>query len=207
MLCRSRAPVRQRPNWSTRCAAMPPRSAWRAGEKGVAELRTEIAAAERRRPPAAKRRRAWAGRPSASRAAAGDDTTLMQQHKANPVSRRLAATRGRASRGADRAGRSGQQIGAPPRPAGRCHANVDRRQTAAGRHSRAGDERRGSAVLGATAVTNTPNPAGQPSRSGAEPARSQAAQARRRGLANKMARIVWAMMTSGEAYRPAPAAA
>ena len=72
--------------------------------------------------------------------------------------------------------------------------------------SRAGDERlRQLLVLGATAVIQH----AKPDRPTATPwllsllsrkPRKLAAVA----LANKMARIVWAMMTSGEAYRPAP---
>ena len=85
--------------------------------------------------------------------------------------------------------------------------------------SRAGDERlRQLLVLGATAVIQHANPRVTPAgkRPTGRPAPSQwllnllsrkprklAAVA----LANKMARIVWAMMTSGEAYRPRPAAA
>ena len=97
-------------------------------------------------------------------------------------------------------------------------------QTTAGKQrlgdiSRAGDERlRQLLVLGATAVIQHANPRVTPAgkRPTGRPAPSQwllnllsrkprklAAVA----LANKMARIVWAMMTSGEAYRPRPAAA
>ena len=75
--------------------------------------------------------------------------------------------------------------------------------------SRAGDERlRQLLVLGATAVIQHAKP-GRPATSpwllsllGRKP-RKLAAVA----LANKTARIVWAMMTRGEAYRPRPAAA
>ena len=91
---------------------------------------------------------------------------------------------------------------------------VPRQCSTAGRQrlggiSRAGDERlRQLLVLGATAVIQHAKPA-RPTASpwllnllGRKP-RKLAAVA----LANKTARIVWAMMTREEAYRPAPAAA
>ena len=67
------------------------------GEKGLAELRTEVAAADDAAvPSAAKQAIALLGqeveRIEMRRRAI--DTTLMQQHKANPVSRRLAAIPG-----------------------------------------------------------------------------------------------------------------
>lgn len=91
---------------------------------------------------------------------------------------------------------------------------VPRQSSTAGRQrlggiSRAGDERlRQLLVLGATAVIQHAKP-GRPAASPwllnllSRKPRKLAAVA----LANKMARIVWAMMTSGEAYRPAPAVA
>ncbi len=67
------------------------------GEKGLAELRTEIAAADDAAvPAAAKQAIALLGR-EAERIETrlrAIDTTLMQQHKVNPVSRRLAAIPG-----------------------------------------------------------------------------------------------------------------
>jgi transposase len=93
------------------------------------------------------------------------------------------------------------------------------RQAASRGISRAGDERlRQLLVLGATAVIQHAKPRVKPAGQGptGRPAtspwllnllgrkpRKLAAVA----LANKMARIVWAMMTSGEAYRPRPATA
>jgi transposase len=75
--------------------------------------------------------------------------------------------------------------------------------------SRAGDEQlRQLLVLGATAVIQHAKPA-RPATSQwlinllSRKPRKLAAVA----LANKMARIVWAMMTSGEVYRPRPVAA
>jgi transposase len=73
----------------------------------------------------------------------------------------------------------------------------------------AGDERlRQLLVLGATAVIQQAKP-GRPAASpwllnllSRKPRKLTAV-----ALANKMARIVWAMMTSGDAYRPRPATA
>ncbi len=188
------------------------------GGKGLAELQTEIAAADEAAvPAAAKQAIALLGR-EAERIETrlrAIDTTLMQQHRANPVSRRLAAIPG---------------IG--PIAALSFTLRVDPTQFASARHfsawlglvprecstagkqrlggiSRAGNERlRQLLMLGATAVIQHARP-GRPAASpwllnllGRKP-RKLAAVA----WANKMARIVWAMMTSGEAYRPAPAPA
>ncbi len=62
-------------------------------------------------------------------------------------------------------------------------------------------------VLGATAVTRLAKPGhryGNPWLLGLLQRRPRKLAAV--ALANKMARVVWAMMTSGEAYRPQPAA-
>ena len=75
--------------------------------------------------------------------------------------------------------------------------------------SRAGDERlRQLLVLGATAVIQH----ARPGRANASPWLLELLKRRPRklvavALANKMARILWAMMTSGEAYRRSPVAA
>ena len=198
------------------------------GAKGLAELRTEIAAADDAAVPvAAKQALALLGQEAEriEMRLRAIDTTLMQQHKANPLSRRLAAIPG---------------IG--PIAALSLALRVDARQFKSARHfaawlglvprecstagkqrlggiSRAGDERlRQLLVLGATAVIQHAKPRVTPAGQGptGRPAASQwllnllsrkprklAAVA----LANKTARVVWAMMTSGEAYRPAPAAA
>ena len=152
------------------------------------------------------------------------DTTLMQQHKANPVSRRLAAIPGI---GPIAALNLALRVDAAQFKSARHFAAwlglVPRECSTAGRQrlggiSRAGDERlRQLLVLGATAVIQHAKP-GRHSRArinrpaatsqwllnllGRKP-RKLAAVA----LANKTARIVWAMMTRGEAYRPRPAAA
>jgi transposase len=75
--------------------------------------------------------------------------------------------------------------------------------------SREGNERlRQLLVLGATSVIKVAKPGSKhatPWLSGLLGRRPRMVAAV--ALANKMARIVWAMMTSGEAYRPAPVAA
>ena len=93
-------------------------------------------------------------------------------------------------------------------------ALVPRERSTAGKQrlggiSRAGDERlRRLLVLGATTVIQHARP-GRPASSAwllnllERKPRKLAAVA----LANKMARIIWAMLTSGEAYRPCKVAA
>jgi transposase len=194
------------------------------GAKGVAELQAEIATADDATvPAAAKQAIALLGR-EAERIELrlrAIDVRLMQQHKANPVSRRLAGIPGVGPIGALR-------VDARQFKSARHFAAwlglVPRECSTAGRQrlggiSRAGDERlRQLLVLGATAVIQHAKPrvasAGEPPTRRPAPSpwllnllsrkpRKLAAVA----LANKTARIVWAMMTRGEAYRPAPAAA
>ena len=142
------------------------------------------------------------------------DRTVARQHKANALSRQLAEVPG---------------IG--PITALTLAVSIDPAQFQSGRHfaawigltpkekstggkprlggiSRQGNERlRELLVQGATSVLKVIQP-GHRHASGwllgllARKPRKVAAVA----LANKMARIVWAMMTSGEAYRPQPAA-
>ena len=143
------------------------------------------------------------------------DARLLAQHKEDAMSRLLEGIPG---------------VG--PLTAQSLVLRVDARQFASGRHfaawlgltprdhstggkqrlgkiSRAGDERlRQLLVLGATAVIRHTR-AGRPGVSawllgllGRKPRKLVAV-----ALANKMARIVWAMMTRGEAYRRAPVAA
>jgi transposase len=188
------------------------------GEKGLAELRTEVAAADDAAvPSAAKQAIALLGqeaeRIELRRRAI--DATLMHQHKANPVSRRLAAIPGI---GPIAALNLALRVDAAQFKSARHFAAwlglVPRQCSTAGRQrlggiSRAGDERlRQLLVLGATAVIQHAKP-GRPATSpwllnllGRKP-RKLAAVA----LANKTARVVWAMMTRGEAYRQRPAAA
>jgi transposase len=141
------------------------------------------------------------------------DRKLARQHKTNPVSQRLA-----------------EVPGVGPINALTLALTVDARQFQSGRHfaawlgltpkqnstagkprlgkiSREGNERlRQLLVLGATSVVKHVKP-----EAGKGSAWLQALVQRRPrkvaavALANKMARVVWAMMTSGEAYRPQPA--
>jgi transposase len=144
---------------------------------------------------------------------ADQDRRLAQQHKTNPISQQLAKVPG---------------IG--PVTALTLALTVDARQYRSGRHfaawlgltpkqhttggkhrlgaiSRQGNERlRQLLVLGATAVVRQVKPD-----QGKASAWLQALVQRRPrkvvavALANKMARVVWAMMASGEAYRRQPA--
>jgi transposase len=198
------------------------------GEKGLKELQAEIAAADEAAVPAAAKQAIALLSREAERIEARLRTIeaeLMQQHKANPVSRRLAAIPGIGPIGAlSFALRVDAGQFASARHLAAWLGLVPRECSTAGKQrlggiSRAGDERlRQLLVLGATAVIQHANPrvkpAGEPPTG--RPATSQwllnllnrkprklAAVA----LANKMARIIWAMMTSGEAYRPRPAAA
>jgi transposase len=183
------------------------------GDKGLAALRAEIAA-DASLPAAGVEALRLLGsevdRVEARLAEA--DARLMAQHKANPDSRRLAAIPG---------------VG--PMTALSICLRVDASQFKSARHfaawlgltpkdhstggkqrlggiSRAGNERlRQLLVLGATAVIRHATKPG--SRCGSawlltlleRKPRKLAAVA----LANKMARILWAMLTSGEAYRQA----
>ncbi len=186
------------------------------GEKGVAELKAEIATAEDAAvPPAAKEAIVLLGRQAehiSLRLRAIDDR-LMQQHKANPTSRRLATIPGIGPIAAlnlalrieakqfKSAGHFAAWLGLVPRE---CSTAGKPRL---GGISRAGDERlRQLLVVGATAVIQHAKPGGRTASPwllallGRKP-RKLAAVA----LANKTARIVWAMMTSGQPYRPQPA--
>jgi transposase len=188
------------------------------GDKGVAALQAEIATADEATvPAAAKQAIALLGsevdRVEARLAAI--EAKLMRQHKADPLSRLLAT-----------------QPGIGPISALSFKLRVDPTQFKSGRHfaawlgtvpreystggkqrlggiSRAGDERlRQLLVLGATAVIRH----AKPGRPGASPWLLNLLSRKPRklvavALANKMARILWAMMTSGEAYRGHPVAA
>jgi transposase len=188
------------------------------GNKGLAELRSEIAAASAEAlPRAATHALDLLGQEIDQIEArlAQIEKTLIAQHKTNAQSRRLA-----------------EIPGVGPMSALNFSLRVDASQFRSGRHfaawlglvpkerstggkqrlgaiSRAGDERlRQLLVLGATAVISHAKP-GRPGVSawliallGRKP-RKLAAVA----LANKMARIIWAMLTSADPYRrPAPIA-
>lgn len=143
------------------------------------------------------------------------DRTLVAQHKADPVSRLLAGIPGVGPIGAltlalrvdpthfETGRHFAAWLGLTPRE----RSTGGKRRL--GGISRAGDERlRQLLVLGATAVIQH----AKPGRPGASAWLLRLLERRPRklaavALANKMARIAWAMMTSGEAYRrPSPAA-
>ena len=187
------------------------------GEKGLARLQSEIATADTAEvPPAARQALKMLGGEIGRIEArlAEIDVQLTARHKANPLSRLLTGIPG---------------VG--PITALNFVSRVDPAQFKSGRHlaawlglvprenstggkqrlggiSRAGDERlRQLLVLGATAVIRHV----KPGRANASPWLLELLKRRPRklvavALANKMARILWAMMTRGEAYRPTPAA-
>lgn len=142
------------------------------------------------------------------------DRALIRQHKSNPLSQQL-----------------GQVLGVGPIGALTLALTIHPEQFQSGRHfaawlgltpkekstggrqrmggiSRQGNERlRQLLVLGATSVVKVIKPGHRHASAWllgllARKPRKVAAVA----LANKMARIIWAMMTSGEAYRPQPVA-
>jgi transposase len=143
------------------------------------------------------------------------DRELIRQHKSNPLSRQLAEVPGIGPIGALTLAltiepgqfNSGRHfaawIGLTPKE----HSTGGKQRM--GGISRQGDERlRQLLVLGATSVIKVAKPGHKNSSAWllellARKPRKLVAVA----LANKMARIVWAMMTSGEAYRPQPVAA
>ena len=188
------------------------------GAKGVAELRAELDAADARElPDPARQALMLLGREvdRIELQLVGIDSRLVQQHKANALSRRLATIPGIGPIGALS---FALRVDATQFESGRHLAAwlglVPREKSTAGKQrlggiSRAGDERlRQLLVLGATTVIQHAKP-GRPATSQwlvnllSRKSRKVAAVA----LANKMARIVWAVMTSGEAYRPHQAAA
>lgn len=187
--------------------------------KGTAQVATLLArlAAEAAVPPAAQASLADLGRQidHLDRRIAQIEARLMAQHKANPLSRRLAEVPGigpvgaltlalRVEAGQFRSGRHfAAWLGLTPKE----HSTGGRRRL--GGISRAGDERlRQLLVLGATAVIKVARPGHRL----ASPWLLGLLQRRPRklaavALANKTARIVWAMMTRGEAFRRPPVAA
>jgi transposase len=142
------------------------------------------------------------------------DTALVAQHKANPVSRLLAEIPGIGPIGALTLAvrvdpsrfQSGRHLAAWLGLTPREHSSGGKQRM--GGISRAGDERlRQLLVLGATAVIRHTKPG-----RGASAWLLNLLERRPRkvaavALANKMARIAWAMMTTGEGYRRAPLAA
>jgi transposase len=185
------------------------------GDKGLAELRAEIAT-DQSLPAAAVDALALLGGEIDRIAArlAETDKTLVRRHRANGQSRRLAEIPGVGLVGALN---FSLRVDASQFRSGRHFAAwlglVPKQHTTGGKPrlghiSRAGDERlRQLLVLGATAVIRHAKP-GRPTASPwllallERKPRKLAAVA----LANKMARIIWAMLTSGQSYRrPAPA--
>ena len=186
------------------------------GDKGLAALRREIAGTEDLPAAARQALELLGGEVDRLEARlAPMEKALMAQHKANGVSRLLAEIPGvgplgalnfalRVDAGQFRSGRHfAAWLGLVPKE--RSTGGKQR----LGAISRAGDERlRQLLVLGATAVIQH----AKPGRNSAcawlmallkRKPRKLAAVA----LANKMARIIWAMLTSGEAYRqPTPVA-
>lgn len=190
------------------------------GTNRVAELLAAVAQ-DAEVPQAARRLLAFLGQQIAhlDRQIAKLEGALMAQHKANPVSRLLAEIPGIGVPGLDpgigaltlavridpRQFQSGRHLAAWIGLTPRQHSSGGKRRM--GGISRAGDERlRQLLVLGATAIIRY-----------AKPGRASAwllSLLERRpkklaavALANKMARIAWAMMTTGETYRRAPLAA
>ena len=186
------------------------------GRKGVGQLRAEIAA-DATLPRAAAAALDLLGREIDRLEArlAEIDAKLTRQHKASPTSQRLAGIPGvgpivalhyavRVDPWQFKSGRHfAAWLGLVPR-----ERSTGGRQRLGG-ISRAGNERlRQLLVLGATAVIRH----ARPGRPGVSAWLLALLQRRPRklaavALANKMARIVWAMMTRGEAYRQPPIAA
>jgi transposase len=143
------------------------------------------------------------------------DRKLAQQHKANPVSRQLAEIPGIGPISAltlalkvdAKQFKSGRHFAAWLGLTPKQHSTAGRQRL--GKISREGNERlRQLLVVGATAVVRA---AGSPRAKASAWLRGLLQRRPRKlvavALANKTARIVWAMMTSGEAYRHSPAAA
>jgi transposase len=188
------------------------------GDKGVEKLQSDIASAgEDQVPAAAKEALGLLARELDHIEARliTVDATLKRQHKANPLSQQLAAVPGigpitalnLAVRIDPTQFRSARHFAAWLGMAPRERSTAGKQRL--GGISRAGDERlRHLLVVGAMAVIRNAKP-GRRSASAwllnllERKPRKLAAVA----LANKMARIVWAMMTTGEAYRSQPAIA
>jgi transposase len=182
------------------------------GDKGFAALRAEVAGDASLPAPAAEALRMLGSEIDRLEARLAEIGARMKaQHKANLDSRRLAAIPGvgpvsalnfslRVDASQFKSGRHfAAWLGLVPRE---CSTGGKQRM---GGISRAGNERlRQLLVLGATAVVQHTKP-GRPGASAwlqkllERKPRKVAAVA----LANKMARVIWAMLTSGQAYRPA----
>ena len=188
------------------------------GDKGLTSLQAEIATApDALVPLEAKQALELLGKEIDRIVArvAVIDAKLKKQFAADPLSRRLAKIPGI---GPITALNLAVRVNAAHFKSGRHFAAwlglVPRERSTGGKQrlggiSRAGDERlRQLLVVGATAVIQH----AKPGRAGASPWLLALLQRRPRKLvavawANKMARTVWAMMTSGKDYRPAKVAA
>jgi len=186
------------------------------GDKGLAALRREIAGTEDL-PAAARQALALLGGEIDRLEArlAPMEKALMAQHKKNGVSRLLAEIPGvgplgalnfalRVDAGQFRSGRHfAAWLGLVPK-----ERSTGGKQRLGG-ISRAGDERlRQLLVLGATAVIRHAKPGRRTASAWLiELLKRKPRKLAAVALANKMARIIWAMLTSGEAYRhPTPVA-
>jgi transposase len=187
------------------------------GDKGLTLLQCEIAGADEALvPPAAKRALDLLGREIGRIEArlAEIDAALKKRFAADPLARRLAKIPGV---GPIIALNLAARINPAQFKSGRHFAAwlglVPRERSTGGKQrlggiSRAGDERlRQLLVVGATAAIQQ----ARPGRAGASAWLLELLKRRPRKLvavawANKMARIVWAMMTSGQDYQPTKAA-
>jgi transposase len=185
--------------------------------KGTGKLTTLLASieAEEGIPATARVMLAFLGRQveQLDEAVEALDAQLMRLHKATPMSRLLAGIPGVGPIGAISLSltvepgqfRSGRHFAAWLGLVPKEHSTGDRQRL--GGISRQGNERlRQLLVVGAMAVVRA---AVRPGARGVTPWLRNLLERRPRklaavALANKMARIVWAMMTSGEAYRPRP---
>ncbi len=186
------------------------------GDKGFATLRAEVAGDASLPPAAAEALRMLGGEIDRVEARLAEIAArMMAQHKANADSRRLAAIPGvgpvsalnfslRVDATQFKSGRHfAAWLGLVPRE---CSTGGKQRM---GGISRAGNERlRQLLVLGATAVIRY----AKPGRPGVWPWLLKLLERKPRkvaavALANKMARVIWAMLTSGQTYRPATPAA
>jgi transposase len=182
------------------------------GDKGLAALRADIESDAALPAPAREALRLLGGEIDRLHIRlAVIDKQLMAQHRSDPASCRLSAIPGV---GPMSALNFALRVDATQFKSGRHFAAwlglVPRETSTGGKQrlggiSRAGDERlRQLLVLGATAVIRFAKP-GRPGQSAwliallERKSRKLAAVA----LANKMARIIWAMLTRGEDYRPA----
>ena len=187
------------------------------GHRGLAQLQQALAtAAEHEVPSAAKQALALLGRQIDHLDAqlASVDAEMKRQFAADPHAKRLAAVPGIGMIGALTLRRTVDfQQFASGRHFAAWLGLVPKEHSTGGKHrlgriSRAGDERlRSLLVMGATTVIRHARPGGKGLLAWLEALlkrkpRKLAAVA----LANKMARIAWAMMTSGEAFRLLPTA-